>query len=311
MAFLEEYKKLFQLYPHAAFNQSDVENCEYTDYMTHAKNCYYVFDGSRCEDVYYSDWVGLVKDCTDCSHVLQSEFCYECLDCNNCYNGNFLWDCENTRDSEFCFNCNGCRNCFLCSGLRKKEFCVLNKQYTKDEYLKKIAELKEGKGRGKSFTELWDELFEFSAPTPRIYAHFTKSENCVGDFLFYASNIYYGFGIFGERDAFYVYDFGSAAGKSCDNCDCMLGGNCELCYEGLYIDRCYNCDFLFKVEDCVDCTYCTECYQCKNCFGCAYLKHKQYYILNEKYEKEEYFKKVEEIKNDLKKSGKYTNEVFL
>jgi hypothetical protein len=36
-----------------------------------------------------------------------------------------MWYCEN------CFSCN---NCFGCVGLRNKQFCILNKQYTKEEY---------------------------------------------------------------------------------------------------------------------------------------------------------------------------------
>jgi len=35
------------------------------------------------------------------------------------------------------------------------------------------------------------------------------------------------------------------------------------------------------------------------------LKDKQFYILNKPYEKEEYLKKVEEIKKGLRDAGKY------
>ncbi len=50
----------------------------------------------------------------------------------------------------------------------------------------------------------------------------------------------------------------------------------------------------------------------KNCFGCVYLKDKQYYIFNEKYEPEEYEKKVAEIKAEFIAQGMYSmNPYFI
>ncbi|MBU0627022.1 hypothetical protein KKG31_00005 [Patescibacteria group bacterium] len=34
----------------------------------------------------------------------------------------------------YCVNCHGCHNIFGCIGLRNKEYCIFNKQYTKEEY---------------------------------------------------------------------------------------------------------------------------------------------------------------------------------
>lgn len=36
---------------------------------------------------------------------------------------------------------NSCKNCFGCVGLKQKEYCILNKQYTAEEYEKKVAEI--------------------------------------------------------------------------------------------------------------------------------------------------------------------------
>jgi hypothetical protein len=43
---------------------------------------------------------------------------------------------------EYCTRCFDCENCFGCVGLRRKKFCILNKQYFKDEYWKVLDELK-------------------------------------------------------------------------------------------------------------------------------------------------------------------------
>ena len=44
---------------------------------------------------------------------------------------------------------------------------------------------------------------------------------------------------------------------------------------------------------------------CKDCFGCISLHRKQYYILNKPYSKEEYFKQVAELKDQLRTQGIY------
>lgn len=64
-------------------------------------------------------------------------------------------------DCEFIFNSKNLHNCFMCFGLQNKSYCVLNKQYTEEEYFKIIDNLKlEMLNRG----EYNDGLgFEFSA----------------------------------------------------------------------------------------------------------------------------------------------------
>jgi len=58
---------------------------------------------------------------------------------SNCKFSPVLVRCD---ECEYCFNCYDCTHCFGCVGLHRKQFCLLNKQYTEDEYWKKIDELK-------------------------------------------------------------------------------------------------------------------------------------------------------------------------
>ena len=64
-------------------------------------------------------------------------------------------------DCEFIFNSKNLNNCFMCFGLQNKSYCVLNVQYSKEEYFKIVDEIKsEMLRRG----EYGDGLgFEFSA----------------------------------------------------------------------------------------------------------------------------------------------------
>jgi hypothetical protein len=45
-----------------------------------------------------------------------------------------IFECENVSESAYSINCRGVSNVFGCVALRSKSYCILNKQYTKEEY---------------------------------------------------------------------------------------------------------------------------------------------------------------------------------
>jgi hypothetical protein len=49
-----------------------------------------------------------------------------------------VWECLN---AEYCINCHGCNNIFGCIGLRNRNYCILNKQYSKEDFEKLRAEI--------------------------------------------------------------------------------------------------------------------------------------------------------------------------
>lgn len=61
---------------------------------------------------------------------------YECVTCGGgTFNIKFsLNSVTEIRDLEYCIYCLSSSNCFGCVGLQKKEYCIFNKQYTKEEY---------------------------------------------------------------------------------------------------------------------------------------------------------------------------------
>ena len=73
-----------------------------------------------------------------------TELNYETVECGeNSYNNKFCKDCwSSCRDNEYCMHLFSCENCFGCVGLKKKQFCILNKQYTKEEYFNMIEKIK-------------------------------------------------------------------------------------------------------------------------------------------------------------------------
>src|SRR3989344_5634258 len=108
------------------------------DNITNASNCKNCFDTSKDirDSAYVQNAIGPMKDSYDGYGVGDSsEFLYEVFD-------------SGVQGSRLCFGavnyggynvyysyiCHGSNNLFACIGLRNKSYCILNKQYTKEEY---------------------------------------------------------------------------------------------------------------------------------------------------------------------------------
>lgn len=99
---------------HNSYDCRDVENGRYCFQLSlKARDCYdYNEFGLGSELIYNSVCIGI-----------------------NAYNVKCSFNCvENISDLEYCFGCFSCQDCFGCVALRKKQYCILNKQYSRDEY---------------------------------------------------------------------------------------------------------------------------------------------------------------------------------
>ncbi len=83
------------------------------------------------------------KDAMDCQYVLTGEMIYECSSASqNSYQhiaSLFYFSSKNLEYSMFCKNCS---DCFGCVGLKNSQYCILNKKYTKEEYLETVIRLR-------------------------------------------------------------------------------------------------------------------------------------------------------------------------
>ncbi len=104
------------------------------DHLSHAKNCHYVFDGFELENARYSSWVFTSKEISDCYGMGGSEFIYEGIGVEEVNNVKFSNVTDASNHSEYCDMCSGSSHLFGCVGIRSKEYCILNKQYAKEEY---------------------------------------------------------------------------------------------------------------------------------------------------------------------------------
>lgn len=304
MNFLEELEQLRFKVPR--LHNINV-GCENSDYCTHAdkdKNCYFIFAVNFSEDCMYGGIILNSRDCADCAYCNYSELCFECTDIDHCYNCDFSQDLKNCSDCAFCYDCIACKNCFGCVGLRQKEYCFFNQQLTKGEFLKRKDEFRIRKHG--DIARIDAHLEELKLKVPRKASHMSQSENCVGEFLGRSKNCFACFDAYDCQDCMYLQD----CWHTKDSLDTAFSDGSELCYETFSIGlNSYNCNFSSYMRTCSECEYCELCFNCKNCFGCVGLNRKEFYILNKPYSREEYLKKVSEIKSRMKAEESYGKQL--
>ncbi|MFA6992926.1 MAG: hypothetical protein WC269_06715 [Candidatus Gracilibacteria bacterium] len=115
--------------------------------ITHSKNVLYSYLIRECENLRYTQYsqVPHSKDCYDASLTgCNAEQIYESTTCGwGASNIKFSWECwDNALDMEYCMYCRDSSNLFGCSGVQKKQYCILNKQYSKEEYDAMVLKIK-------------------------------------------------------------------------------------------------------------------------------------------------------------------------
>ena len=111
------------------------------------------------------------KDCRDYSMFgKNSELIYEGVRCGiDCYNLSFCTHCTmGSKNLLYCCFCFNAEDCFGCVGIKNKKYCILNKQYTKEAYEAKTAEIIKHMQR----TGEWGEFFPVSLSSfPYNHSH--------------------------------------------------------------------------------------------------------------------------------------------
>ena len=160
-------------------------------YVTNSKNVRYGYLVRESEDCKYVQYLQTPpnKNCYDFTIWGENnQLGYESMTSGGgTFNLKFSIECwPNMRDSEYCVFCQGSSNLFACVGLNKKEYCIFNKQYTKDEFIelrRKIIEHMDAapytdkRGRVYGYGEFFPiELSPFAYNQTLVYDHFPLSK---------------------------------------------------------------------------------------------------------------------------------------
>jgi len=116
------------------------------DYLYYSKNARDSFYAVYLEDSRFCSFMtgATTKDCYDISEWgLGLELSYESVTVGDQTNGaKFCYGSwSGAQNTEYCMMTPGSHNCFGCCNMKKAEYCILNKQYTKEEYEKLRAQI--------------------------------------------------------------------------------------------------------------------------------------------------------------------------
>ncbi len=296
--FFEQYKRLYDSVPRLGIAKQGFQvNSEYVNRASDVKNCYMIFASNVNEDCYYGVAYWESRNCMDCYNARKCERCYECIDCYNCNGLKYGKECNECIDSYFLNNCRSCQNCFGCTNLRNKSYCIFNEQYSRDDYLSKISELKLSNGVEieKIKEAVKNESVKYIVP---CFIE-KKSVNVSGNWIENSKNVRNSFNCDRVEDGKYLFGV-SDAKDIMDNT--YWGAGSELIYESSSIGR--QCSSVFFSNESWDqltyAEYCINCFSSSDLFGCVGLRKKQYCILNKQYTKEEYNSLVPKIKEQMK-----------
>ncbi|MDO8574521.1 MAG: hypothetical protein Q7R86_02750 [bacterium] len=141
----------------------------------------------------------------------------------------------------------------------------------------------------KPFFAQFHELFK-KVPRSALYLRKTINSpysNLVGE----SKNVYLAYSIVNAENVFYS----KIVDKSYYVYDSLSVAESENCYGNIYSDRNFNSHFLEYSNNCIDSWFLFDCINCKNCVLSSNLRNKEYFIRNERYSKEDYFKKLKEL----------------
>jgi hypothetical protein len=136
LQFVDLYQKSIHKYAHLINSSSSTG-----DYLFNARNCQNCFDlsGTDSENSKYTHYVVAgVKDSYDNYGMPKAERVYETIaigfDNNENSDYYFSYFIRGSNRIYYSYNCISSHDLFACIGLKNKSFCILNHQYTKEQY---------------------------------------------------------------------------------------------------------------------------------------------------------------------------------
>jgi len=287
-SFLSQFYSLLIKVPRPALITPNVKNCDYCNHIANGKDSYLCFGSIAIENCLYGSPYES-KYCVDNYIIRESEYCYECIDCEKLSNSSFSQDCSNSLCLIYCFDCKNCQDCIGCVGLRNKNYYIFNQPYTKEEYKKNRDKLLNSGRVG--LDEIQKKFQEIKLKIPHRFSTTLQCVDVSGDHIVYSKNTKQCFDVKKCKDVKYCKQIIEAKDVNDANyCEFM-----ELCYEYIGYWKVNQTKFSNIIGESNNITYSDFSSSSVNLLGCIALRKKQYCILNKQYTKEEYEELVSKI----------------
>jgi len=297
--FFDQFNELLLAVPRFATMNTKSENCEYSNFVTGAKNCYLIFGCVEDEECAYGHIVWECKDSFDNLYLYKSELCYESVDCLGSYHLFYCQECESCSNSIGLFDCRSCQNCIGCVGLKQKTYHIFNEPVSKEDYEKFISE--------HPFTNpgtlpfILEKQRELRRALPQRHFFGSHNNNVSGNHVYNGKNMQYCFDVKGGENSRFIFTSRHAV----DSYDVSFSPDIELVYNSLTTLKSNSVFFSHVIQESSDVYYADYCFSSHHLFGCTGLRNAEYCILNKQYTKEEYEELVPKIIEYMKKTGEY------
>ncbi len=138
----KEFEEFILQYPRKYANILNSVNCS-GDYLVNSKNAKHCYITVRVEDSKYFERGDTIRSSYDCLSGGEQELCYDSINPDNSYRALFTSYCHKDNDVLYSDSCQSSEHLFGCVGLKNVKYCILNKQYSKEEYEEIISKLVE------------------------------------------------------------------------------------------------------------------------------------------------------------------------
>ncbi len=297
----EQLRALYRDVPHVSLYNTNVENSYYTNYALNQKNCYLIFGSGNAEDCMYGKFIVNCKDTVDSLTVYDCELCYKGIASDKCYGCRFFVNCRSCTGCTMIEDCSSCSDCIGCFGLRTKQYCIFNKQYSREEF-EKLKEQYEYLTPEK-IKILRQRLDELKMALPHVQSHIYASEDSSGESIYNCKNCKNSFDAKESEDCKYIY----FAPKTIHTQDCTFCApdGARFCYNICSTVDIESSMANFYIWTGSNIYYSLECHHNTDLFACVGLRNKKYCILNKQYSKEEYGKMVAKIIEQMQRAGEW------
>jgi hypothetical protein len=176
---LSEYFDLWKQTFHKSQILLNAEHCA-GDFIENCKNVHHSFGVIESQDCAYCYDAGHMRDCMD---AYESAFdCELQYDSHACCNAKRVFSCSVCHHVDSLACCDTCHNSshlFGCISIKRKQYCILNKQYTQEQYedlIPKIIAHMQGTGEWEGYFPASISPFCYNESTAMEYYPLTEEE---------------------------------------------------------------------------------------------------------------------------------------
>jgi CxxC-x17-CxxC domain-containing protein len=145
-------------------SQVNCEDCV-GDSLVRCSRCYQCYASFNAQDVRYAWDLTPSEKCVSAMDLTQGGIGELLYNSQGLGGGNYFMRmcirCRLSSHQTYCIDCYSCKDCFGCTGLRNKQYCVLNKQLRKEEYEELVPRIV---AHMRSTNE-WGEFFPLTVTT--------------------------------------------------------------------------------------------------------------------------------------------------